>query len=125
MMQELSKEHIEKLVVHFYDQVQKDELLGPIFNEIAKVDWNHHITLIVQFWNSIMLKTNEFHSSPYMKHVMLGKQVELTEAHFARWLILFQEEAFKYLPKAAAHQIVNRATLIANSLKLGTIKKDL
>jgi hemoglobin len=48
-MTELTKTHIEKLVTHFYLRAQQDELLGPIFNEIAHVDWDHHIPLLCQF----------------------------------------------------------------------------
>lgn len=124
-MTQLTKEHIKKLVSHFYQRIQEDELLGPIFNDVAKVDWAHHIPLLCQFWNSIMLKTNEYHGHPYIKHVALGGKVKLTEAHFARWLMLFREEAFKYLPEPDADQIVKRATLIAGSLKIGAIPKDL
>ncbi|MEO8401230.1 MAG: group III truncated hemoglobin [Gammaproteobacteria bacterium] len=122
-MTQLTKEHIKKLVIHFYQKVRNDEMLGPIFNDVAKVDWDHHIPLICQFWNSIMLKTNEYHSNAYRKHVMLGEKTNLTEAHFTRWLTLFQEEAFKHLPVAEAQLITDKATMIASSLKIGAISK--
>ncbi|MFZ2315599.1 MAG: group III truncated hemoglobin [Gammaproteobacteria bacterium] len=124
-MIELTKEHIKQLVFHFYAKVQQDELLGPIFNDVAKVDWDHHIPLICQFWNSIMLKTNEYHSNAYRKHVLLGEKINLTEAHFTRWLMLFQEEAFKHLPAPAAQLITEKAAMIADSLKIGAIAKCL
>jgi hemoglobin len=122
-MTQLNKEHIKKLVTHFYQKVQNDKVLWPIFNDIAKVDWAHHIPLICQFWNSIMLKTNEYHSNAYRKHVILGEKVKLTEAHFTRWLTLFQEEAFKHLSDQEAQLITQKATMITNSLKIGTISK--
>lgn len=121
-MTQLTKEHLEKLVVHFYQKVQKDELLGSIFNDIAQVDWDHHIPLICQFWSSLMLKTNAYHGNAYRKHVLLGKKVTLTDAHFDRWLKLFQETAMHYLPRQDAHMIVDKATLIAASLKLGAMQ---
>jgi hemoglobin len=121
-MTQLTKQHIEKLVMHFYQKVQTDDMLGPIFNDTANVDWAHHIPLICQFWNSIMLKTNEYHGNAYTKHVMLGRETEITEQHFSRWLMLFQDEAQKHLPEAAALNIIDKATLIANSLKIGAIK---
>lgn len=120
-MTELTEHHIKQLVTHFYQSVQQDELLGPIFNDVAKVDWEQHIPLLCQFWNSVMLKTNEYHGGAYMKHVLLGKQAEVGEAHFKRWLTLFQEEAEKHLPAAAAAEIVQRAGLIGKSLKLGML----
>jgi len=122
-MTQLTREHIKKLVIHFYQKVRNDEMLGPIFNDVAKVDWDHHIPLICQFWNSIMLKTNEYHSNAYRKHVILGEKTNLTEAHFTRWLMLFQEEAFKHLPPEEAQLIIDKATMIASSLKIGAISK--
>lgn len=118
-MAELTKAHIEKLVIQFYQQVQKDDLLGPIFNDVAKVDWEQHIPLLCQFWNNIMLKTNEYHGNAYLKHVMLGQQTNIREEHFSRWLALFQQEARKHLPATAAKEIMQRASLIATSLKYG------
>jgi hemoglobin len=122
-MTQLTKEHIKKLVSNFYQKVQKDEVLGPIFNDVAKVDWNHHIPLICQFWNSVMLKTNEYHGNAYRKHLILGEQVKLTEAHFARWLMIFKEEAFKHLPVLEAQSITMKAQMIAKSLKIGAISR--
>ena len=118
-MVELTKEHIKELVTHFYSRVQKDELLSPVFNEIARVDWEHHIPLLCQFWNSIMLKTNEYHGKAYLKHVLLQKQAEIHEAHFDRWLNLFRQEAIRHLPKKAAKEIIAKALLIAKSLSYG------
>lgn len=122
-MAELTKAHIEKLVRHFYGRVQQDELLGPIFNDTAKVDWEHHIPLLCQFWNSVMLKTHEYHGNAYVKHVLIGEQVEVQETHFSRWLDLFQQEAIKHLPAAAAEEIVQRASLIGRSLRFAMLGK--
>lgn len=124
-MTQLTKEHIKKLVINFYDKVQRDQILGPIFNDVAKVDWEHHIPLICQFWNSIMLKTNEYHGNAFRKHVILGQKAKLTEGHFSHWLMLFQEEAFKHLPVQHAHHITEKASLIAESLKIGSISKPI
>jgi hemoglobin len=120
-MTELTQAHIKKLVTHFYRRVQKDELLGYIFNDIAHVDWTHHIPLLCQFWNSIMLKTGEYHGSAYTKHVLIGKKIPIKEAHFTHWLDLFQQEAFKHLPMSAAEEITQKASLIAKSLQYGMV----
>lgn len=123
-MSQLTAEHINTLVNHFYRRIQHDEILCPIFNDVAKVDWDHHIPLICQFWNSIMLKTNEYHSNAYRKHIILGEKIQLTEKHFDHWLLLFQEESLKHLPTQAAHLIIEKAKLIAASLKIGSVSKE-
>jgi hemoglobin len=34
---------IERLVNAFYERVQEDEMLGFIFNDIARIDWAEHL----------------------------------------------------------------------------------
>jgi truncated hemoglobin YjbI len=36
-MAQLTKEHIQQLVYNFYQKVQEDDVLGPIFNDVAQV----------------------------------------------------------------------------------------
>ncbi|KTC90729.1 group III truncated hemoglobin [Fluoribacter dumoffii] len=123
-MTELNKTHIEKLVTHFYQRVQKDEVLGPIFNDVMQVNWNEHIPLLCQFWNSVMLKTNEYHGNAYQKHILLKQVFPIEELHFNRWLNLFQEEAVNHLPEACAQEVFQKATLIAESLKYGMLSQE-
>ena len=37
---------LEMMLDHFYARVREDALIGPIFNDIAKVDWEEHIPKI-------------------------------------------------------------------------------
>ena len=124
IMTELNKKHIETLVTHFYQRVREDEILSPIFNNIAQVDWSEHIPLLCQFWCSVMLKTNEYHGNAYQKHVLIKQLTQINEEHFIRWLDLFKQEAIKHLPIGASEEIISRALLIAESLKFGMINKD-
>lgn len=124
-MTELTKQHIETLVKRFYDRVREDDMLGPIFNDVAKVDWDRHIPLICQFWNSVMLKTQEYRGNPYVKHIMLGEMIDIQETHFERWLSLFKQEAIKHLPPEAAGKTIEKASMIATSLKYGMLRTKL
>lgn len=113
---------IENLVTSFYKKVQADELLGPVFNDIVQVDWQEHLLLLNKFWRSIMLKTREYHGNAYSKHAFLAQKTLITEAHFARWLNLFTQEAHDYLSAEDADTIVVRANSIANSLRRAMLK---
>jgi hemoglobin len=118
-MSGLTKQQINQLVINFYNKVQKDPLLGPIFNDVAKVDWEHHLPLLTNFWASVMLGTNEYHGGAYGKHVMLAQKAPISKAHFERWLELFTAEAKEILPEPYASTIVERANMIAQSLQYG------
>lgn len=118
-MSELTQEQLKTFVMRFYAKVQQDELLGVVFNEIAQVDWDNHIPLLCKFWNSIMLGTKEYRGNAYYKHVELSKKTLITHSHFDRWLRLFEETAIANLSLQDAQTIVERATMIAKSLKHG------
>lgn len=105
---------IEKLVYTFYDQIQKDDLLGPIF--AAEIDdWDHHLPKMVAFWSSIMLKTRSYHGRPVPAHAKLQG---LTSAHFERWLEMFEKTATDMFIPEIAQGFLSRANQIANSLKM-------
>jgi hypothetical protein len=36
-------EEIAEMVRRFYSDVAQDDLLGPIFNDVARVDWSEHL----------------------------------------------------------------------------------
>ncbi len=43
------RDDIERLVHAFHANVQRDDLLGFIFNEVAKTDWTTHLPKMVSF----------------------------------------------------------------------------
>lgn len=110
----ITPELIEKLVHTFYDQIQSDELLGPIF--AAEIDdWDHHLPKMVAFWSSITLKTRSYHGRPVPAH---AKLTSLTTAHFDHWLELFEKTAHDIFTDEPAENFIRRAHRIANSLKM-------
>jgi hemoglobin len=80
-----SREDVEKLVDQFYGRVRVDELIGPIFNDIAKVDWSTHTKKIYDFWDTLLFGAENYEGRPFPPHIPLGLQPE----HFKRWLELF------------------------------------
>lgn len=116
-MPNLNQEKLAHFVKNFYAKVNKDPLLGPIFNDIAEVDWDEHIPKLCSFWNSIMLGTNEYKGNAMIKHLDLNKKVALTPKHFERWLYLFEQEAHIALPEDSAQLIIERAHIIADNIQ--------
>lgn len=106
---------IESLVEHFYARVRRDDMLGPIFNR-AIDDWPEHLRKLSAFWSSVTLMTGKYKGQPMVVHAGIP---EITDAHFARWLELFQESAVELCPQPAAALFIDRANRIAESLKLG------
>lgn len=105
---------IERLVRGFYDRVQKDELIGPVF--AAKIsDWEPHLQQMFAFWSSVALMTGRYHGQPMRKHLRLP----VDGRHFDRWLALFEQTARDVCPAKAAEHFIERAHRIAESIELG------
>lgn len=86
-----SPAEITELVRRFYQDVAQDELLGPMFNDVAQVDWAEHLPKLTAFWCRALLGIEGYVGNPYRAHSLINDQVPFTIAHFERWLDLFHE----------------------------------
>lgn len=89
----LTRADIELMVVTFYDKVKKDDVIGFIFNDIAAVDWQHHLPIMFNFWETTVLGTGNYSGNAMRPHYVLNKIIPLTPQHFHRWLELFNATA--------------------------------
>jgi len=87
----LDVDDVETLVRRFYGNVAQDELLGPMFNTVARVDWNEHIAKLTNFWSRTLFGVGDYLGNPLAAHQRVHQQVEYTAAHFERWLDLFED----------------------------------
>ncbi|MFT3755613.1 MAG: group III truncated hemoglobin [Pseudoxanthomonas sp.] len=108
------REAIARLVDAFYDKVQRDVLIGPVFN--ARVhDWAEHKALLVQFWSSVVLGTREYRGNPMAVH----RPLPIDDEHFGRWLGLWRATTRELLPAAQADLMYDHAMRIGASLRYG------
>ena len=84
-----NKPDIELLVNTFYDKVKTNKIIGHIFNDVAKVDWEHHLPKMYSFWASLLLGEYSFSGNPMQKHIALSKLTTMSEVEFSEWLSLF------------------------------------
>ena len=56
---------IELLVHRFYDKVRTDDLLEPIFNDVANVDWSEHLPRLCDFWQTVLFGDGRFCGDRY------------------------------------------------------------
>lgn len=111
---EIDEAMIARLVGAFYTCVEADPVLSPIFADHID-DWDAHIARMCDFWSSVILRTGRYHGRPMEMHAPLP----VTEAHFRRWLGLFEIVARKTCPAPAAEHFLDRAQRIAASLQYG------
>ncbi len=79
------------MVQRFYRDVAQDDLLGPMFNDVARVDWSEHLPKLTAFWCRALFGTSGYTGNPFRAHQLVHAQRAFTAAHFERWLDLFYE----------------------------------
>ena len=84
-----TRAQIHDLVVHFYREVVFDELLGPIFDDIAEVDWAEHIPKLIDFWCRVLLGQPGYDGYVLGAHERVHELNAFTGEHFDRWYSLF------------------------------------
>lgn len=103
---------VEAIVRRFYGDVAQDHLLGPVFEDVARVDWNAHIPRLVAFWCRYLFKQPGFEGDPHQRHLETHEQHPFTPELFWRWLDLFHQT----LDEQWAGPNVERMKLLARSV---------
>ena len=104
---------IKLLVDSFYEKVNADGLLSPIFNDLAQVDWQEHLPTMYKFWGALLLRAGTYEGQPWPKHAVLP----VNKAHFSRWLALFKETVDEHFAGPKAIEAKNVAASIAGTFQ--------
>jgi hemoglobin len=81
--------HVHDLVTVFYREIMFDELLEPIFSEVAEVDWVEHIPRLIHYWCSILFGTSSDTGSVTKTHRHLHSLQPIEPEHCDRWFSLW------------------------------------
>jgi hemoglobin len=109
-----NEDDIKLLVDSFYDKVIADDILGYIFNDVAKVNWNKHLPIMYRFWNSNLLGTMDYKGYVIDVHFKLNDKIALTDEHFDSWKTLFNEAVDQYFEGEIAELAKSRAKTVAD-----------
>jgi hemoglobin len=110
----LSKDDIISLIDSFYDKVKTDDKIGFIFNQAIGADWSHHLPVMYNFWDMVLFSKPGYAGNPTRVHVELDKKIPLTQAHFDRWLELWNATVDHLFAGENAELAKNRAALMAS-----------
>lgn len=109
---------VHDLVTIFYREIVFDELLEPIFGEVAEVDWAEHIPKLIDYWCWILFGTDGYPGHVTGVHRHLHAQRPIGPVHCDRWFALWVDSidagwSGPYADKAKGHA----ATLMAGMAK--------
>lgn len=113
----LTRADIEGLINQFYSLVMKDEEIAPFFSEVAKVDWEHHLPQMYNFWESVLFSKKIFQGNPLRKHLELNQKQRMTHRHFAVWMRIFLLTVDNLFIGENADKIKQFAQMIRNNLE--------
>ena len=121
------REDIEKFIVAFYEKVKADETIGFIFTDVVKMNWEKHIPLIVDFWETILLDNPVYRNNAMEVHFDLNKKIPLQKEHFKSWLLLFGNSIDELFEGKIADLAKTRAKSIADVMlfKMNNTNKGL
>jgi hemoglobin len=115
----ITPENLRILVETFYDKVQRDEVIGPVFTNHIQ-DWEPHFAKMTRFWSSVMLANRSYKGDPLGAH----RGVSGIESHlFDHWLGLFEETVRELYEEELVDEFLTKARRIGDSLKLGLFYK--
>lgn len=109
---------IELLVDQFYKKVINDEVIGFFFTQVVKLDWDHHIPTMYDFWESNLLGNPTYKGNPMAIHKHLNEKHNLSKVHFDRWLELFHDTVDELFTGEKAELAKSRATSIATLIQI-------
>jgi len=103
---------VQALLGTFYRAALLDDLLGPVFRT-AGMRLETHLPRIAAFWEMTLLGSGTYTGSPLALHRQAATASGLGEAHFARWLLLWEGTVRSMFVGPTASRAVTEAERMA------------
>ncbi len=118
---------IEQFTVTFYEKVKADPTIGIIFTEKVSINWEKHIPLIADFWETILLDNPVYKQNAMESHFSLNRIFPLQKKHFDTWLYLFNTTLDELFAGEKTNLAKQRALSIAMLMqhKMNSEKNDI
>ena len=115
-----SRTKIHDLVVGFYREVIFDDLLGPVFGEVAEVDWSVHIPKLIDYWCRVLLREPGYDGFILDAHRHVHGLEPVRVEHFDRWYGLWADTVDEGwsgpIAETAKRHAARTATVLARHL---------
>lgn len=113
-----NREDLLLLVQRFYDKLLADQTIRYLFTDIAKINLDHHLPVLVDFWDHILFGSDTYRKNAMQPHMDLHARSPLLPHHFETWLRYFKETVDEHFSGEKAFQAKERATSIATIMKI-------
>lgn len=112
---------VTRLITEFYERAFADDLLGPVFVDIVRMDLQAHLPVMCDFWETVLFRAGTYRGNAFTVHVHLHQRPELGDAGltaemFARWLALWSATVDDLYAGPVAERAKIQAARIAHSI---------
>ncbi len=111
-----NRDDVRALIVEFYRRAFADPLIGPIFTDVAKLDLDHHLPIMCDFWQTVLFRAGLYRRNALQVHMALNARFPLESQHFDRWLTLWTQTVDDLFAGEAAELAKRQAGRIAGSM---------
>lgn len=112
----VDRDDVAELVVTFYRRAFDDELIGPIFTDVAHMDLDHHLPIMCDFWQTVLFNAGLYQRNALQLHYVLHAKHPLEQQHFDRWLSLWIATVDELFEGPVAERAKLQASRIAGSI---------
>lgn len=120
----LNRADLELLMKTFYGKLLADVSISYLFTDVAKINLEKHLPILVDFWESILFQSDSYQKNAMKVHMDLHKQSPLQQHHYKTWLGYFHETVNELFEGEKAELARQRATSIATVMQIKLIEQN-
>ena len=113
-----SREDLFLLMTKFYEKLLADPSISYLFTDIAKINLEHHLPVLVNFWDSLLFGSDTYRKNAMQPHIDLHRQSPIQKHHFETWLRYFKETVDELFEGDKAFTAKEKATSIATVMQI-------
>ena len=113
-----SRDDLFLLVKVFYEKLLNDKSISYLFTDIAKIDLDHHLPVLVDFWDSILFQSDTYRKNAMQPHLIIHQKSPIQKHHFETWLRYFKNTVDELFEGDKAFLAKERAQSIATVMQL-------
>jgi hemoglobin len=113
-----TREDIFLLVTHFYEKLLSDDTISYIFTDVAKINLEHHLPVLVDFWDMVLFDSGTYQKNAIQPHLILHQQSKFQKHHFDTWLKYFSAAVDELFEGNVAFVAKQRARSIATIMQI-------
>jgi hemoglobin len=106
------------LLEKFYDSLLKDQSIAYIFTEVAKIDMQNHLPVIVGFWEMVLFGAHTYNKNAIQPHLILNERSKFEKHHFDTWLGCFGKTVDELFDGKNAFAAKQKAKSIATIMQI-------